>query len=138
MQIHSKKRNRLEHQRLQDLVYIKYNQALKERFNSDDLTKSIELDDFLEDNEWVVGVEEEFWDVVGEAIGAEEPLTGVHTRSEARHTSTTSVTRPRASASARARDKRKEVMIEDMDDEEEYIASDESEEEEEEYYNESD
>jgi len=28
-QIHTKKRNRLEHQRLNDLVYVKYNRALK-------------------------------------------------------------------------------------------------------------
>lgn len=30
--IHSKRRNRLEHQRLNDLVYIKYNQKIAERF----------------------------------------------------------------------------------------------------------
>ncbi|XP_034693471.1 uncharacterized protein LOC117920189 [Vitis riparia] len=31
--IHSKRRNRLDHQRLNDLVYIKYNRALKRRYN---------------------------------------------------------------------------------------------------------
>ncbi|KAK2408715.1 hypothetical protein QL285_044205 [Trifolium repens] len=35
--IHSKKRIRLEHQKLQDMVFIKYNQSLKERFNSNDV-----------------------------------------------------------------------------------------------------
>ncbi|KAG5022664.1 hypothetical protein JHK85_019006 [Glycine max] len=32
IKIHSKKRSRLEHQKLQDLVYVKYNQALLDRF----------------------------------------------------------------------------------------------------------
>ena len=44
MQIHSKKRNRLEHKRLHDLVYIKYNQQVAQRYNIRD-----------ECNEWLVG-----------------------------------------------------------------------------------
>eukprot|EP00256_Glycine_max_P038787 XP_006587174.2 uncharacterized protein LOC102659927 [Glycine max] len=35
-QIHSKKRNRLEHKRLHDLVFVKYNQQLKQRYNARD------------------------------------------------------------------------------------------------------
>jgi len=33
MRIHSKKRNRLDHKRLHDLVYIKYNQQLAQRYD---------------------------------------------------------------------------------------------------------
>ncbi|RDY07047.1 hypothetical protein CR513_08896, partial [Mucuna pruriens] len=43
--IHSKKRSRLEHQKFQDLVYVKYNQALMNAI-------SIDIDDI---NEWIVG-----------------------------------------------------------------------------------
>lgn len=32
LQIHTKKRNRLEHKRLNDLVYVQYNRRLRERF----------------------------------------------------------------------------------------------------------
>ncbi|PKU67558.1 hypothetical protein MA16_Dca024885 [Dendrobium catenatum] len=32
-QIHSKRRNHLEHQRLNDLVYVRYNLNLKDRYN---------------------------------------------------------------------------------------------------------
>ncbi|KAG4940713.1 hypothetical protein JHK82_044389 [Glycine max] len=45
--IHSKKRNRLEHKRLHDLVFVKYNQQLKQRYNARD-----EIDVC---NEWLVG-----------------------------------------------------------------------------------
>ncbi|KAK4267695.1 hypothetical protein QN277_024441 [Acacia crassicarpa] len=93
--IHSKKRSRLEHQRLQDLVFIKYNQALKERFESRDLIDPIVLNDIDESNEWLVGEEDdgaenEFvfdddnltWGEVANVTGANEPITFTrqHTR----------------------------------------------------------
>ncbi|KAK4271022.1 hypothetical protein QN277_019778 [Acacia crassicarpa] len=93
--IHSKKRSRLEHQRLQDLVFIKYNQGLKERFESRDLIDPIVLNDIDESNEWLVGevdegAENEFvfdddnltWGEVANVTGANEPITFTrqHTR----------------------------------------------------------
>jgi hypothetical protein len=57
LQIHSKKRNRLEHKRLHNLVYVKYNQALLRRYNYMDEIDPISLGN-IEDscNEWLVGM----------------------------------------------------------------------------------
>jgi len=55
LQIHSKKRNRLEHQRLHNLVYVKYNQALLRRHNLKDETDPICINEIDECNEWLVG-----------------------------------------------------------------------------------
>ncbi|KAH1221743.1 hypothetical protein GmHk_12G035088 [Glycine max] len=54
-QIHSKKRNRLEHKRLHDLVFVKYNQQLKQRYNARDEIDRISLNDIDVCNEWLVG-----------------------------------------------------------------------------------
>uniref|UniRef100_A0A0R0I4P9 BED-type domain-containing protein n=1 Tax=Glycine max TaxID=3847 RepID=A0A0R0I4P9_SOYBN len=43
--IHSIKRNRLEHKRLHDLVFVKYNQQLKQRYNARDEIDPISLND---------------------------------------------------------------------------------------------
>ncbi|XP_061376092.1 uncharacterized protein LOC133318145 [Gastrolobium bilobum] len=96
--IHSKKRSRLEHQKLQDLVFIKYNQALKHRYDSHDVIDLIILKDIDDSNEWLVGevgednAEDEniFYDdtltlgVVADASGIGEPLT--YTRLQTRGT----------------------------------------------------
>ncbi|KAH1221145.1 hypothetical protein GmHk_12G034635 [Glycine max] len=54
-QIHSKKRIRLEHKRLHDLVFVKYNQQLKQRYNARDEIDPISLNDIDVYNEWLVG-----------------------------------------------------------------------------------
>ncbi|XP_057795979.1 uncharacterized protein LOC131012085 [Salvia miltiorrhiza] len=89
-QIHSKKRNRLEHKKLHDLVYVKYNQKLVERFNHRHEIDPISLNDIDQCNEWLVGeVDDENdegddlvfegdslnWDTVYEASGAGELAT---------------------------------------------------------------
>ncbi|RDX75635.1 hypothetical protein CR513_44464, partial [Mucuna pruriens] len=48
------KRSRLEHQKLQDLVYVKYNQALHERYECRNLIDPIALKDIDDNNEWIV------------------------------------------------------------------------------------
>ena len=55
LQIHSKKRSRLEHQKFQDLVYVKYNQALLDRFECHDVIDPIALNDIDDSNEWLLG-----------------------------------------------------------------------------------
>ncbi|KAG4930982.1 hypothetical protein D0Y65_046295 [Glycine soja] len=55
-QIHSKKRNRLEHKRLHDLVFVKYNQQLKQRYNARDEIYPISLNDIDVCNEWLTMV----------------------------------------------------------------------------------
>ncbi|KAH1220913.1 hypothetical protein GmHk_12G034441 [Glycine max] len=92
--IHSKKRSRLEHQKLQDLVYVKYNQALLDRFECHDVIDSIALNDIDDSNEWLLGElegeeasndlvfddDDLNWLDVAEATGAGEPLQ--NTRSQ--------------------------------------------------------
>ncbi|KAG2634133.1 hypothetical protein PVAP13_2NG252703 [Panicum virgatum] len=82
---HTKKRNRLEHKRLNDLVYVSYNKKMSNRFQKiQELgckgrrSNPLLLEEFQWDNEWVDencgdGVP---WAVVDEAIGASENLRG--------------------------------------------------------------
>ncbi|KAA0048210.1 uncharacterized protein E5676_scaffold265G001950 [Cucumis melo var. makuwa] len=53
--LHSKKRNRLAQSRLNDLVFIKYNRALKRRYNLRDIVDPISLRDIDDSNEWLIG-----------------------------------------------------------------------------------
>ncbi|KAG4927439.1 hypothetical protein GLYMA_19G103700v4 [Glycine max] len=92
--IHSKKRSRLEHQKLQDLVYVKYNQALLDRFECHDVIDPIALNDIDDSNEWLLGElegeeagndlvfddDDLNWLDVAEATGVGEPLQ--NTRSQ--------------------------------------------------------
>nr|XP_009592856.1 uncharacterized protein LOC104089623 [Nicotiana tomentosiformis] len=87
--IHSKKRNRLELSRLNDLVYIKYNRTLRRRYEARDTIDPILLDNIDEANEWLTGApqnhEEEQvyvgddldWGTVSMAAGVEENIYGL-------------------------------------------------------------
>ncbi|KAJ9688880.1 hypothetical protein PVL29_014498 [Vitis rotundifolia] len=99
--IHSKRRNRLHHQRLNDLVYIKYNRALKRRYNERNTIDPISLKAIDDSNEWLIGrMEDEdshggaqdgfvfdddnlTWGDVARAIGAEEASFDTRTRAGA-------------------------------------------------------
>ncbi|KAL0366955.1 UNVERIFIED_CONTAM: hypothetical protein Sradi_3585600 [Sesamum radiatum] len=54
MQLHTKRRNKLEQKRLNNLVYIKYNRALRWRYVARDIIDPITLDDIDECNEWLL------------------------------------------------------------------------------------
>ncbi|XP_042410079.1 probable plastid-lipid-associated protein 3, chloroplastic [Zingiber officinale] len=54
-QIHIKKRNMLAQQRLNDLVFVKYNHALKLRYDARDKIDLISLIDIDDSNEWLMG-----------------------------------------------------------------------------------
>ncbi|KAI3699531.1 hypothetical protein L2E82_43913 [Cichorium intybus] len=84
--LHSKKRNRLEQQKLNDLVYIKYNRALRRRYTMRDTIDPIILDDsnVQDPTEWLTGAlgdenvpvfdgEDLLWGAVAEAAGVGEP-----------------------------------------------------------------
>ena len=45
----------MDYQRLNDLVYIKYNRALKRRYNECDTIDSISLKNIDDNNEWLIG-----------------------------------------------------------------------------------
>ncbi|XP_075501047.1 uncharacterized protein LOC142539454 [Primulina tabacum] len=92
--IHSKKRNRLDHKKLRDLVYVKYNQTLKARAAKKDKIDPIVLRNIDDcNNEWLIGMMEAgeepvfdddddtlTWNVVAEAAGVEEETR--HTRQQ--------------------------------------------------------
>ncbi|KAJ9557009.1 hypothetical protein OSB04_011623 [Centaurea solstitialis] len=85
---HSKKRNRLEQQKLNDLVYINYNRAMRRRHDVRDTIDPIILDDtnVQDPHEWLMGVLEDeeddmvhegedlTWTTVADAMGVDEPL----------------------------------------------------------------
>ncbi|CAL5371681.1 unnamed protein product [Camellia sinensis] len=79
--LHSKKRNRLAQKRLNDLVFVKYNRALKRRYMKRANIDPISLKDIDESNEWLIGRMENKlvfdddslgWDDVTVAVGVEE------------------------------------------------------------------
>ncbi|WJX83158.1 hypothetical protein P8452_65836 [Trifolium repens] len=53
--IHSEKRSRLEHKRLEDLVFVKYNQSLTDRYNCRDKIDPMVLNDVNYHTEWFLG-----------------------------------------------------------------------------------
>ncbi|KAJ9561060.1 hypothetical protein OSB04_006220 [Centaurea solstitialis] len=55
IRLHSKRRNRLEQGRLNCLVYVKNNRALKERYDHRDVIDPIYLNNVDDSNEWLVG-----------------------------------------------------------------------------------
>nr|GMD48668.1 uncharacterized protein LOC109167856 [Ipomoea batatas] len=57
--LHSKRRSRLEHMRLNDLVFIKYNRALRRRWEMRDTIDPISLDQIDFANEWLTGIPED-------------------------------------------------------------------------------
>ncbi|TYK15885.1 uncharacterized protein E5676_scaffold637G00660 [Cucumis melo var. makuwa] len=86
-QVHSKKQNRLTQSRLNDLLFIKYNRALKHLYNLRDIVDPISLRDIDDSNEWLSGrfdddsEEDELvfdndtltWGDVSRAVGVKEP-----------------------------------------------------------------
>ncbi|KAK8941281.1 hypothetical protein KSP39_PZI010745 [Platanthera zijinensis] len=89
--VHCKKRNRLPQQRLNDLVFVKYNRALRRRYDSRDRIDPISLKDIDDNNEWLMGRMEEdeeveqdddivfddellTWGAVARASGVEEDI----------------------------------------------------------------
>ncbi|XP_058755022.1 uncharacterized protein LOC131628172 [Vicia villosa] len=141
--IHSKKRNRLEHQMLQDLVFIKYNQTLKERFDSDDMIDPVVMEDDIDTtNLWLLGGEDEVqpdddmvfdgddlsWLDVEIASGAVEPIINTRSQAALQKKATTA-----APSSSRSKGKAKEVVV--VDDEfgdQDYLGEGEEDEEDEE------
>lgn len=85
VQVHTKKRNRLEHHRLNKLVYVSYNRRMENRFASireagskGKKSSPLVLEEFLWENEWVEESEEgdDVWVAVDEALGATQGLRG--------------------------------------------------------------
>ncbi|XP_050940902.1 uncharacterized protein LOC127149443 [Cucumis melo] len=124
--LHSKKRKRLAQSRLNDLVFIKYNRALKRRYNLRDIADPISLRDIDDSNEWLIGrldddSEEEdelvfdddtlTWGDVSRAVGAKEPTF----YSKARASGATNVS---CSSSSTTQPTPKQINLDDSDQEE--------------------
>ncbi|CAM8937418.1 unnamed protein product [Rhodiola kirilowii] len=75
--LHSKKRNRLAQNRLNDMVFVKYNRALKRRNSSKDTTSPNLLNEIDESNEWQLGTMEGASpnDDVGNLVFSDDNLT---------------------------------------------------------------
>ncbi|RWR74425.1 hypothetical protein CKAN_00275200 [Cinnamomum micranthum f. kanehirae] len=92
--IHSKKRNRLDQKRLNDLVFVKYNRALKRRYDMRDILDPISLKNIDESNEWLLGrmdreldEDDEFGDVAtASGVGESSQRTRATSTSRARAT----------------------------------------------------
>ncbi|XP_058071385.1 uncharacterized protein LOC131220558 [Magnolia sinica] len=89
--IHTKKRNRLEQKKLNDLVFVQYNQKLRERFQTrkekPGFFDPICLDELDADNEWLVETEDPVfagedltWAQVEDAAYGSTPGEGSTTR----------------------------------------------------------
>lgn len=108
LQIHTKKRNRLEHKRLNKLVYVSYNRKMTNRFlklrelgSKGKRHNPLVLDEFHWDNEWVdancepvhqgaasdTDVADLNWNHVDEAMAATEGLRGRNLPRAAAHAS---------------------------------------------------
>ena len=141
MQIHSKKRNRLAQKRLNDLVFVKYNRALKLRSLNlkNGRNDPISLEGIDDSNEWLTGMMEEeeeelvhegddlTWNDVALASGAEEPLATTR--------SSTSKAKGKGVSSSRGNEEEEREVSDWEDDEEEedvegYKSNDDSEEDE--------
>uniref|UniRef100_A0A2C9UB49 Uncharacterized protein n=1 Tax=Manihot esculenta TaxID=3983 RepID=A0A2C9UB49_MANES len=89
----SKKKNRLAQQRLNDLVFVKYNRSLKRKYDARRRVDPISLKEIDDSNEWLMGqMQEELnrdelvfkddnltWNMVGEATGAYEDAYNTRT-----------------------------------------------------------
>ncbi|XP_052170573.1 uncharacterized protein LOC127786893 isoform X3 [Diospyros lotus] len=73
--LHNKKRNRLEQQRLNDLVFVKYNRALRRRFSLRKSIDPISLDEVDESNEWLLGAIDKFGESDDELVHEDHDLT---------------------------------------------------------------
>ena len=80
LQIQSKKRRRLEHQKLQDLVYVKYNQDFVNHFNSRDVIDLVVLNDIDESNDWLLGELEEEKNAKDELVFQDNDLSWLHVK----------------------------------------------------------
>ncbi|CAM8892600.1 unnamed protein product [Rhodiola kirilowii] len=134
--LHSKKRNRLAQSRLNDMVFVKYNRALKRRYDIKYTTSPILLNEIDESNEWLLGRMEGTsqddglvfdndnltWNIVARASGANDPSYA--TRTTKNVTSLSRVDKGKAIASSstrRAVTSENDEMEEDIGVEEAYL-----------------
>ncbi|XP_035845963.1 uncharacterized protein LOC110944107 [Helianthus annuus] len=122
-QLHTKRRNRLAQKRLKDLVYVKFNRGLKQRYERRNTTHPILLQEIDDSNEWVMGVMDDENEETSEASGASEPIyaTRSSTQQQSKEKDPSSSTHtPSVPPPKKAPSKRLHVLIDEgiQDDEE--------------------
>ncbi|XP_019155165.1 PREDICTED: uncharacterized protein LOC109152037 [Ipomoea nil] len=126
--LHWKRRSRLEHNRLNDLVFIKYNRALRRRWEMRDTIDPICLDQIDFANEWLTGIPEDAneelvfgdgdsltWGEIAKFSGANETPYSLRRASKGKE----------KVGSSTSRSKEKEKVNEDEDEEDEEEACEE-------------
>jgi hypothetical protein len=100
LQVHTKKRNRLEHARLNKLVYVSYNRRMTFRFqkirelgSKGKRSNPLLLEEFQWENEWVDINCEALWEHVDDAVGATDQLRARNMPREAAVRARNNVTR---------------------------------------------
>ncbi|GAA0141675.1 hypothetical protein LIER_35437 [Lithospermum erythrorhizon] len=116
--IHSKRRNMLEQVRLNDLVYIKYNRALKRRYAIHGRIDPIALSDIDDSNEWFTGnpknidksvvIDDEDDGLAGVDVGEEEEGANYNLRSQ---NATSSVARSKNRSMLADRIQKKKILL---------------------------
>lgn len=119
----------MEQQKLNDLVYIKYNRALRRRFDARDTIDPIILDDtnVQDPHEWLMGVLEDeddlvhegedlSWTTAADAMGVNEPIHATRTsgRQGGAETSTSAPVR-RGAGTSTSRRRGRQLVDEDED-----------------------
>ncbi|XP_076935342.1 uncharacterized protein LOC143601960 [Bidens hawaiensis] len=67
--VNSDKWNQLEHEKLEDLVFVRYNRAFKHRWNKDVVCDPISLEDIDYSNKWLIGqIEEQYDDSMSDEV----------------------------------------------------------------------
>lgn len=115
MQIHSKKRNRLDQKKLNDLVFVKYNRALMLRRQYRDSIDPISLKNIDDSNEWLLGRMDEEEDEEEELVFEDDDLTwGTVFRAsgagDALHRTRTTTFSNRATISSKGKGKQQEPV----------------------------
>ncbi|RWR93421.1 hypothetical protein CKAN_02267000 [Cinnamomum micranthum f. kanehirae] len=125
-----KKRNRLDQKRLNDLVFVKYNRALKRRYDMRDILDPISLKNIDESNEWLLGridreldEDDEFvfdddiltWGDIAIASGVGESSQRTRATSTSRARSTPRVTRSSSGLQLVDEEESEETDEEDVD-----------------------
>ena len=135
LQVHTKKRSRFAQSRLNGLVFVKSNRALKRRREEGSSRDPILLKDIDESNEWLLGRMEGdsdeddlifedntlTWAAVAHSCRANEPRYG--TRSRGSKTTTTSKTSTKdkgKTPTSTSKSSRDRIQLIDEDEEEEY------------------
>ncbi|XP_052187694.1 uncharacterized protein LOC127798276 [Diospyros lotus] len=135
--LHTKRRNRLDQLRLNDLVFVKYNRALRRRYQMRDTIDPIILTDIDESNEWLTGkLDEEndkddetvfpddigdglTWSNVDAAAGVGEPSYQFRTKQTRSQLGSTSASTSKRRVTQEIEEEESEAGIEDDEDLEE-------------------